>query len=179
MLALIFLSAACQSKKQEDSSEIAEEYNDEVIDDRTEEKDADFVVHTIAGNYAEIKLAQLALTKSKDERVKDVARMLETDHTKVMGELKAYANKNGISFPIEEDEDAKKDYNKLLEETDVNAFDEKWADMLKDKHEKTINKFESRLDKTEDPELKTWIVATLPALKNHLKMLENSKERLN
>jgi putative membrane protein len=169
-LVLIFAMTACDTKK-DDSAEIAEEQNEEKIEDRDLEKDADFVVNTVASNYAEIKLAQLAKDKATDAKVKEMANMLEKDHSRILDELKAYANKHGISVPLEETTEEAKDYNNLAEKTGGD-FDEKWCETLEDKHEKSINKFEARLDKTEDPELKDWITATLPGLRTHLEMLK-------
>lgn len=176
---ILFFAVACGSKKQEDSAEIAKEANDEAIEDRDEEKDADFIVNTIASNYCEVKLAQLALTRSNDPGVKKLAKGLEADHSKIITELKGYAAKNGISVPLEETESDKKDINDLASESDANKFDEKWCTMLKNKHEKTINKFESRLNKTEDLELKNWINETLPTINGHLDMLNQHEDRLN
>lgn len=169
-LVLAFALAACGTKK-EDSAEIAEEQNDQKFEDRDLEKDADFVVNTVSSSLAEIKLAQLAKEKATDTKVKEVADVLEKDHTRVLNELTAYANKHGISVPLEETTEAQKDYEKLAE-NDGGEFDDKWCDALEDKHEKSINNFEERLDKTEDPELKDWITATLPGLRTHLEMLK-------
>src|SRR5688572_3975347 len=143
---LVLLFTACGSKKQEDSAEIAKETNDAALDDRDDEKDADFIVNTIAANYCEVKLAQLALKRSQDASVKELATMLEADHSQIITDLKGYAAKNGITIPLEETDEQKKDINDLAAESDANKFDEKWCDMLEDKHEKTINKFESRLN---------------------------------
>jgi len=169
-LVLTFALTACGTKK-EDSAEIAEEQNEEKFEDRDLEKDADFVVNTVTSNIAEIKLAQLAKEKATDAKVKEMANMLEKDHTRILNELKAYANKHGISIPLDETTEAEKDYNKLAENTG-GEFDDKWCDALEDKHEKSIDNFEKRLDKTEDPELKDWITATLPGLRTHLEMLK-------
>ena len=169
-LVFILVMAACGTKK-DDSAEIAEEQNDEKFEDRDLEKDADFVVNTVASNYAEIKLAQLAKGKATDAKIKKMADMLEKDHTRIVDELTAYANKHGISVPLEETTEAAKDYDQLAEKTG-GEFDEKWCETLEDKHEKSINNFEARLDKTEDPELKDWITATLPGLRTHLEMLK-------
>lgn len=176
MLVAVFI--ACESKKQDDSATIAKEINDAVLDDRDDEKDADFIVNTIAANYGEVKMAQLALTRSTDTGVKKMATMLENDHNKIIKDLKGYAAKNGITIPLEETDEQKKDITKLAEESDATKFNEKWCDMVEGKHEKTINKFESRLNKTEDLELKNWITATLPALRNHQVMLKNYEERV-
>lgn len=174
-LVLIFALTACGTKK-DDSAEIAEEQNEEKFEDRDLEKDADFVVNTVTSNIAEIKLAQLAKEKATDAKIKEMAGMLEKDHTRILNELKAYANKKGISVPLEETTEAQNDYNKLAENTG-GEFDEKWCETLEDKHEKSIDNFEKRLDKTEDPELKDWITATLPGLRTHLEMLKEREDR--
>jgi putative membrane protein len=169
-LVLVLLVAAC-GPKREDSTEVAEEQNEEKFEDRDLEKDADFVVNTVASNHEEIKLAKLAKEKATDAKVKEMADKLEKDHARILEELTAYANKKGISVPLEESTEAQKDYSQLAEKTGGD-FDEKWCETLEDKHEKTINNFERRLDKTEDPELKDWITATLPGLRTHLEMLK-------
>ncbi|MBL8000151.1 MAG: alkaline phosphatase family protein, partial [Candidatus Kapabacteria bacterium] len=46
--------------------------------------------------YGEVKMAQLALTRSTDTGVKKMATMLENDHNKIIKDLKGYAAKNGI-----------------------------------------------------------------------------------
>jgi len=177
-LTLLAMISACQPSKKEDAVEVAEETNDSTFDSRDEEKDADFVVNAVASSYAEIKLAQLAKNKSGNGEIKQLATMLENDHNKIVTELKAYAGENAISVPSEESEDAKKDLVDLSE-IDGGDFDKKWCKKLEDNHQKTINKFESRIDKTEDPALKNWISATLPNLKTHLEMIQEHENKVN
>jgi len=177
-LCLLILAIACEPNKPKESVAIAKDANDEVIDDRDEEKDADFIVNVMAGNYADVNMAQLALTRSTNAEVKKTATLLKAHHEKAITELKGYAAKNGISVPLEESDDAKKEYNNLADEKELNDFDEKWVDQVADKHEKAINYFERRLDKTEDPELKNWISSTLPGLRSHLELLRANEEGL-
>lgn len=177
-LCLLILVAACEPNKPKESVAIAKDANDKVLDDRDDEKDEDFVVNVMAGNYAEVNLAELALNRSASEEVKKTATMMKAHHSKIITELKGYAAKNGITVPLEETDDAKKAYTKLAEEKENDDFNEKWCDKLADNHEESINYFERRLDKTEDAELKSWITSTLPALKSHLQMLRANEEGL-
>ncbi len=172
IVSLISCGPKSQDSTAEESVEVAKEANDSTFTDRTEEKDADFIVNAVASNYAEIKIAQLANNKSADKKVKEMANKLEADHTKILNELKAYADKNGIAVPLQEAETDTKDMNDLANESSE-KFDKEWCKAMEDRHEKSINKFEARLDKTEDAELKSWISATLPGLKDHLGMLKN------
>ncbi len=179
-MALIVSLGSCGAKKtetvtDEESVEVAKEANDSIFEDRDDEKDADFIVNAVASNYAEIKIAQLGNNKATDPKVKELATTLEKDHTKVLNELKAYANKNGITVPMTETEYDAKEMTDLEQESGE-KFDKEWCEAMKDRHEKTINKFEKRIDKTEDPELKSWISGTLPGLKGHLDMLEKHLE---
>ncbi len=174
---LVFLACACEPKKHDDTVDIAKDANDATIEDRDDRKDADFVVNTIAGSYAEVRLAQLAETHATDAAVKDIARTLQADHTKVILELKSYADKKGIAvFANETDKDSAKIAG-LLDEKKAENFDKEWCKMLKDKHQESINKFESILKKSEDQELKNWVATTLPTLKHHMEMLEQQEEK--
>jgi putative membrane protein len=47
-----------------------------------------------------------------------------------------------------------------------------------DRHEESINKFEKRMDKTEDPDLKAFITKTLPALRMHLEQLNSTHDKI-
>ena len=180
----LFLSVvSCNNKKQDlasnnESIEMAKDANDSSFEDRTEEKDADFVVNAVTSNLAEIKIAQLAKNKSSNEDVKAMAAKLEEQHMKILNELKAYADKKGIAIPLQESDKDAKEMTSLSEEP-TDKFDEKWCDSMEDRHEKSIDKFEARLDKTEDPELKQWITATLPGLKEHLNMIESHEKEHN
>ncbi|MEO7990898.1 MAG: DUF4142 domain-containing protein [Chryseolinea sp.] len=176
-LAMLFFVACQPRKKQEDSTEIAKERNDEIFEDKEDENDADFIVNAIAANFAEINLAKLASNKSNDVLVTNLAKMLETDHTKVLHDLQVYASKKGIAEPTSETNDAVEALKDLTQE-DAKDFDRKWCDKLKDNHKKSIRKFESRMNKTEDIELRNLISSTLPNLKNHLEMIEKEYDRL-
>jgi putative membrane protein len=175
VLAGVASMSACQPGKRDatvkESVEVAKEANDSTFTDRKDEKDADFIVNAVAANYGEIKMAQLAHNKSVDDHVKEMAAKLVQDHTKVLNELKGYADMKGIAIPLEEtSEDAEELAG--LDKQSVDKFDKEWCKAMEIRHKKSISKFETRMDRTEDPELRTWISNTLPALKNHLSMLE-------
>jgi len=163
--------------QNEDSNEVAEEANDEKFDDNDMENDADFVAQTVAGNYAEIEFAQLAAQRSNNAEVKDLARMLVKDHTKVLDELKAFAQKKAITIPTEAEDADHRKIERFYDESGKD-FNKKWTKEMIDKHEKSINKFEKRSEKTEDADLKTWIDNTLPHLRMHLDKLNALHEKI-
>lgn len=179
-LASLFAFASCNEARREqdqDSNEVAEEANEEKFEDNNDmEKDADFVAEAVASNYAEIKLAKLASQRSKNAEVKEIARMLEADHTKTLNELKALAQTKAITVPVEEKEEAKEDLRKLTDE-EADDFDKKWLEKVEDMHDKSIDKFEKRADKGEDPAIKAFAAKTLPHLKMHKEKIDACQEK--
>ena len=179
MTVAVFLGLyACNdSRKEADSNDIAEEANDRKFKDNQSEQDAKFVEEVVASNYAEIKLAELGKQRSRNSDVKEMAQMLLTDHSNSLNELKTLAQAKGISVPVEENDDAKKKIENFTDESGKD-FDNKWCGEMIDQHEENINQFEKRLDKTEDPELKTWIGKTLSVLRIHKDKLKACNERI-
>lgn len=171
ILLLSFLIVqSCEMSRKQDSHEIAEEKNKKSFDTRKDEKEADFVADAIQNNFAEIRLAELASTKSSNKQLQAMAQELVSDHTTSLAKLQALANKKGISTPVDEGEDGKEKVNKLAKEEQPD-FDKKWCDELVDNHEKTIRDFEAMQEKSGDPELKELISATLLELRVHLDKL--------
>ena len=167
---------ACSSDK-EDSAEQAQERNVENFGTRDDEKDADFIVAAVESSYAEIKFAQLALNKSKDENLKDIATQIEDDNSKILNELKDLSYKKGIAIPVEESENTKVDIQNFHKEPS-DEFNRNWAKTMMDQQKKSLNYYESIQEKTGDSELKSWINETIPDIRYHLDSLTAYLEKL-
>jgi len=178
VFAALVMVSCTPKEKSADSNEVAEEANEEKFDDKKDEKDAEFVAEVVASNYAEIELAKLASTRSDNAQVKEVAKMLEDDHSKLLTELQAFAGTKAITVPTEPEDDAKKKIEDLTKEEDIKDFNKEWCKEMADKHEKTIEKFEDRAEKTADADLKIWINQTLPHLRTHLDKVKACEESL-
>lgn len=185
-LASLVLMLACDTRREsdsdnandnEDSKEVAEEANDEKFDDSDTENDADFVANTVAANYGEIKFAGLATQKSSNPEVKKAAAMMVEDHTKSLNELKTLAQSKSITVPVEEDDEAKRKTQRFSDEAGKD-FDKRWCKEMIDRHDESIRKFENRMEKTQDAELKAWISKTLPVLRNHRDHLNMVHEKI-
>lgn len=165
-LAVNFLS--CDSKKTDDSAEVAEDQNDAKHDDSDLEKDSKRAVEIADGGLYEVQLATMALTKAKSPEVKKFAQMMVDDHTKANNELKAWAGKKGVSLPDVMSEDKQKKYYDLERDEDASDFDEEYMDEMVEDHKKDINKFEDIADDAKDAELKSWAAEKLATLRHHL-----------
>ena len=141
------------------------------------EKDAQFLNDVAASNMAEIKMAQLAQTKGNSQDVKDIAKMLETDHSAVLSEVKSFSSNRSVTLPAEEKPEAKDHYNMLNGKTGK-EFDKDWVEHMIDGHKKSIAKFEGAQTDLNDADLKTWVSNTLPKLRTHLDKLNECNKKL-
>lgn len=175
ILCVCALISGCNS--HDNSERIAKKENDKNFDKRSSEKEADFVVETIEGNFANVKFAQMAMDRSKNNRVKEVAAVIEKNHENLSKELKGFANMRGIAIPLEENKNARRKLDDLSG-TEDKSFDEKWCRELTNRHEKTIEALENMWERTHDEELKKWINSALPGLRNDLVKLQTCHEKL-
>lgn len=165
------LLSSCEPSKKNDSTEVAQDVNKATMEDKNDVKNAEFVVNTIAANFAEINLAKLALSRSKDAEIKKLATKVLAEHTQVLADMQSYASKNSITVPTGETDQAKDELNTLAGK-EATEFDKDWCALIQENHEDAIKSFESRLEKTEDLDLKNWIVSTLPVLRDHNELLK-------
>lgn len=164
--AIAFVS--CESKKTDDSAEVAEDQNDAKHDDSDLEKDSKRAVEIADGGLYEVQLATMALTKAKSPEVKKFAQMMVDDHTKANNELKAWASKKGVSLPDVMSEEKQKKYYELERDEDASDFDEEYMDEMVEDHKKDINKFEDIAEDGNDTDLKSWAADKLSTLRHHL-----------
>jgi putative membrane protein len=142
------------------------------------EKDQNFVKGVIGANMGEIKMAQLAQQKASNKEVKDLAQMLEKDHSAVLSELKSYASQHNVEAPAEEPQDAKDKYNDFTKKSGK-EFDKDWCDLMEKKHKESIEKFEAiGNDADSEADLRTFANKTLPTLRSHLDHVMQCKNKL-
>ena len=176
LLCICALISSC-NHPNDNSEHLAKKENEKNFETKSSEKEADFVVETIEGNFANVKLAQMAIDRSQNDHVKEAASMIGKDHESLIKELKGFANMRGIAIPLEENDKARKKLDDLSSTADK-AFDEKWCRELTNRHEKTIEDLENMWENTHDEELKKWINSALPGLRNDLVKLQSCHEKL-
>ena len=120
-------------------------------------------------NQKEIKVAKLALSKTKSPQVKDVAKMLQADHTKNDQELQALAKSERVKLkdftPTAED----KAHTEKLKSMSGAQFDKAYLAAMKKGHEKALNMLESSRAETSDPQVSAFIDRTIPTVQHHEK----------
>ena len=131
--------------------------------------DKAFALKAADGGMAEVMLGSLAEKNGGSPKVKEFGKMMVKDHTKVNDELKAVAKTKQIMLPAKLSGAKQADYDKLAS-LKGDQFDKAYMDKMVSSHLETIALFQAEATNGEDPELKKWAEAKLPALKHHLEM---------
>ncbi len=178
---LAFLAVSCNegdmSAKKEDSKDVADNKNEERIDNNAKEKDAAFMTEAAEISLTEIKFGKLAQQKSKNADVKALGKMMEEDHQKALEELKTLAQNKQVTLPAEMSQDMQKKYDDLNAKG-MKEFDREYTDMMVSGHEDAVSLFEKTLKDTKDVDMNNWIEKTLPVLRVHLEHSEMCAKNL-
>lgn len=138
--------------------------------EKAEEKH--FLTKASGAQKAEIAFAQMAADRAESAKVKQFAQRMIEDHQKADMEVKQLALKQGIDLPPpmlpEEKEQAEK-FSQLAGKD----FDRAYIGYMLNEHRKDVAVFENSGKALKDPDLQQWVTATLPILKEHLKMAKN------
>jgi putative membrane protein len=176
MSALVLVFMSCGTKNgQEDSTEAAEDQNDEKFEDSKTDDDADFAVEAADGGMLEVQLGTLALTKASSPEVKQFAQMMVDDHSKANNELKAIAQQKNISLPTVLGDDHQKKYDNLNEKAGAD-FDKDYIDLMVKDHKDDIKEFEDEGNDGKDAEIKSWAAGKVATLRHHLEMAERTQD---
>lgn len=149
---LIFVAASCLSSAMAQQSEPTSQQ---------------FVTQAAEANLAEIKTSQLALSKSQDAQVRNVAQEMIDDHTKANQQLATLAGQKSLKVPDDTDMTHKATL-KLLQAKSGESFDKSYIDQMQKDHQKAVALFRdaSRSPKV-DADLKAFATSTLPTLQHH------------
>jgi putative membrane protein len=167
ILAVMLGVSACNSNKAEDTKVIAEDQNEEKIDNKKSEKDAQFLVNAAEITRSEISLGQLATQFAMTSYVKELGKMMEEAHTKSLADLTELAKTKNITIPDAQTDDGQEAYKKLSK-TKGKEFDKAYAELMVKKHNDAISLFENASTESTDIDIRAWATSTLPNLRMHL-----------
>jgi len=170
---VMHLAMACNNEQKTDSTEVAEEKNEQKADSSNMgndmEKDADFLVNAASGGLMEVELGQYAATNAASASVKEFGQRMVTDHSKANEELKALAAQKNITIPSTPGEDHQEHITSLKAKKGAD-FDKDYMDMMVKDHDEDVSKFEKMANDAKDPDIKAFAAKTLPVLKEHQQM---------
>jgi putative membrane protein len=175
MIAL--LASFCTTREsQVDSKQVAEEKNKEKFTSKEAEKDAQIVTDAVAESLAQLRLADIALQKSRDEEVKRIAEEIKDNHSKLLAELTSYAAEKVITVPLTESNEGRKAIQKIEDNPD--QFNKNWCEEVRSMHRESIATLEKGQKSVSDPKLKTWIDTALPKIRRNLDQISACHNRL-
>ena len=177
--AVITVSSCKKQGEPEDTKKVAKEVTDANTPNdsigNAKEHDGQYMIAAAETDMMEIELAKLALQKSKNPGVKDLANMMIDQHTKASAALKPLAASKQVTLPASLT-DKGKDACDDLGKKNGKDFDEAYADMMVKGHEDAISKIKDASENAKDAEVKKWATDMLPTLNTHLehsKMLQD------
>jgi putative membrane protein len=141
------------------------------------ETDKKVLLDLIGGNSDEIKMAQLAEQKSSNDKVKNVAKMLESDHSQMLDDLNKLASAKLVNVP-KTDSSHEAMEEKMLVSNKPDAFDNAWIKAMLGDHTTTLNALESATNAVSDADLKNAIQKAIPIVKTHIEKLNQLKQQL-
>jgi putative membrane protein len=134
--------------------------------------DDDFVMKAGQAGLAEVKLGNDASAMGKSSAVKQFGQRMVSDHSKANEKLKAAAASGGFKVPQEPSAEQKAKEMELKAMSGA-AFDKAYAAQAVKDHQDAVSLFDDEATKGKDADLKAFAAATLPTLKEHLKMAQD------
>ena len=139
--------------------------------------DSTFMTRATADGMAEMQMGQLALSKSSDDQVKQLAKRIVDDHTQANQTLQALAQAKQVTLPSAPSKDALKSVDSM-KKMQGRKFDKAWtAAMVKD-HQQAVALFTTEKARTSDADLRKFSSGTLPVLTNHLDTAHKLQDHL-
>jgi putative membrane protein len=139
--------------------------------------DADFVQKAASGGMLEVSLGELAQNKAANVAVRKFGARMVRDHTKANGQLAAALTAEGIAPPrVMLDKDIAT-FNQLARLSGA-EFDRAYMKHMVEDHKGDVALFETEAKDGKDAKVKAFAEKALPTLKEHLKLAEETYEKV-
>ena len=136
--------------------------------------DAKFAKNAAGGGMAEIQLSKLAEQKSTNDKIKDFAAMMVTDHGKAGDSLAMIAKNKNIALPTALDTDHQKKYDELSKKSGRD-FDKGYVMCMVDDHNGALKLMKDEAVNGKDADLKAFASKTAPVVQMHLDAINKIK----
>ena len=164
-LLLLFIAACNNSKtdKEVKTDTTNQVNNYKVVNSPTA---ATFLSNVANAGMAEVEVTALAQQKAQNQEVKDLAAMLNHDHTALNGTVKSLASQENVALPDSMSADKRQMISDLNKKTGKD-FDRAFIDAMISAHEASIASFEKTASEETDADVKNFASQTLPKLREH------------
>lgn len=178
IILMALLASSCTPREsQVDSKQMADEKNLEKFTTRAARRDAKIVTAAVASSLAQIRLADLAIEKTRDPEVKNIALHMKNEHEMLLADLTDYAAHRVITVPTTEERSVRTKIDEF--KTESARFNKKWCAAVLDYNKDSIKNLEDASAEAGDDDLRAWCNATLPRLRRNLDLVSACYNRLN
>jgi len=125
-----------------------------------------FINNALAGELTEIKASGLVITKSSNQRVLSLAKMMIEDHTKAREQLKKIASDKQATVEDTIDGPHQQMISDLSKKSGI-AFNKAYVQMMVNDHEQAVKLF-TNATQNDDLDIKNFAAKTLPTIQTHL-----------
>jgi putative membrane protein len=140
--------------------------------------DIEFATEAAQGGLKEVKFGELAQQQATHDEVKQFAKRMVQDHGEANDELKEIAEGKAIELPQKLPDDAQRKYDELQQKSG-DEFDQAYMDDMVSDHRKDVAHFQEYVDSGQDPDLTKFAAQTLPVLKQHLQLAEQTQQQVS
>jgi putative membrane protein len=145
--------------------------------DKLSSGDANFVKEAASAGMMEVELGKMAQEKGSNDKVKQFGKQMQQDHGKANDELKQLASNKGVDLSSSLQKKHKSTVDKLAKLSGAD-FDRQYMRAMVDDHKEDVSKFDKESKNAKDPDVKQFASKTLPTLREHLKMAEETDKQV-
>lgn len=139
--------------------------------------DAAFAGKVAAGGMTEIALSKAAAQQATNQRIKDFANMMVTDHSAAGEKLSSIAKTKGIALPPGPDSTQQNMINDITKKTGKD-FDKAYVNQMVKDHEATLDLLKKGQTTLKDTSLKSFVNNTIPVVQKHLDAIKAIKSSM-
>jgi putative membrane protein len=130
------------------------------------DRDANFISAQLENNMAEVAAAQLALQRSQDTNVRNLAEKMINDHNYAQNTLQPIASIHHIA-PPPTPTDAHRATLDRLSQLSGTAFDRAYVNFVVSDHAQDVSEFNDELPVVVDAQISAWTQNVRPMLLQH------------
>jgi putative membrane protein len=138
---------------------------------RASARDRNYVISAAQAGMAEVQMAQLALKKSNNPRVRDFAQMMVKDHSDLNAKLTPMATQLGVSLPTRLSAADQGALSRLSRQSG-STFDRNYMAAQRGAHSKALALFQDAGAQADNVNLRNFFAQNTNTISTHLEMLK-------
>jgi putative membrane protein len=142
------------------------------------DQDKQFLTKISQGGFDEIKLSELAETKTTNPQVKAFAHKMVVEHNALAAQMKPFADAWGITPPTSLDADHQAEYDKLSGLSGMD-FDKEYMNIMEKDHHDALNLFNEEAKTTTDAKFKVAVMHGQSVVAAHTHMADDLGAKLS